>query len=127
MLSFARCSSTHDAGPELASSLQQANEAARRANIHHVTVFNGTCPQSAKALEALHPKAVERAYSVMNRYPNVPYIDEIEEAHFLIDRSGYIRARYKHFASEENNVVQLTTQAAILAQEPIVEINLHSH
>jgi hypothetical protein len=58
---------------------------------------------------------------------NVPFTDELEEAHFLIDRSGYIRARYKHFVSEENNVVQLTTQAAILAQEPIVEINLHSH
>jgi len=81
----------------------------------------------SKALEALHPKAVERAYSVMNRYPNVPYTDEIDEAHFLIDRSGYIRARYKHFTSEDNNVVQLTTQAAILAQEPLVEINLHSH
>lgn len=127
LLSFARCSAAEDGRSELSLSLQQANDAAKKANIQHVTVFNGACPQSAKALEALHPKAVERAYSVMNRYPNVPYTDEIDEAHFLIDRSGYIRARYKHFTSEDNNVVQLTTQAAILAQEPLVEINLHSH
>ena len=75
----------------------------------------------------LHPKAVEHAYSVMNRYPNEPYTDQIDESHFLIDRSGYIRARFRHFAPDDGNRTQFTSQAAMMAQEPLVEINLHSH
>jgi len=64
----------------------------------------------------------------MNRYPNAPYTEEIEEAHFLIDRSGYIRARFRSFAPDDPAAkAQLAAQVSMMAQEPLVEINLHSH
>ncbi len=127
LLSFARCEVIGEAGKSLADSLVMAADAAKAAGVNHVTVFTGACPEAAKGREALHPRAVERAYSVMNRYPNEPYTDQIDETHFLIDRSGYIRARFRRFAPDNGNHAQLTTQAMIMAQEPLVEINLHSH
>ena len=127
LLSFARCTASGEAGKALADSLMIAAEAAKAASVNHVTVFTGDCPEAAKGREALHPKAVEHAYSVMNRYPNEPYTDQIDESHFLIDRSGYIRARFRHFAPDDGKRTQFTSQAAMMAQEPLVEINLHSH
>jgi copper transport protein len=67
----------------------------------HVTVYTGDCPAAAKGREALHPAAVEKAYSIINRYPNVPYTSEIAQAHFLVDRSGDVRARFKQFGADE--------------------------
>lgn len=127
LLSFARCAASGEAGKTLSDSLLMAAETAKAAGVHHVTVFTGDCPEAAKGREALHPKSVERAYSVMNRFPNEPYTDQIDESHFLIDRSGYIRARFRHFAPDNGNHTQLTSQATMMAQEPLVEINLHSH
>ncbi len=127
LLSFARCTGTGDEEKELDASLLKAAEAAKAAGAHHVTVYTGDCPRTAKGREALHPAAVEKAYSIINRYPNVPYTSEIGQAHFLIDRSGYVRARFKEFGETDGNAAQFAAQAAILAQEPIVEINLHSH
>ena len=127
LLSFARCDAVGEAAGTLSDSLVIAAETAKAAGVHHVTVFAGACPEAAKGREPLHPRAVERAYSVMNRFPNEPYTDQINESHFLVDRSGYIRARFRHFASDDGNRAQLTTQAMMMAQEPLVEINLHSH
>lgn len=128
LLSIARCGAMDEAGKARAASLIKAAEAAKTAGAHHVTAFVGDCPAAARGLEASHPAAVERAYSVMNRYPNVPYTEEIEEAHFLIDRSGYIRARFRQFAPDDSGVQsQLAAQVAVMAQEPLVEISLHSH
>ena len=128
LLSIARCGATDEAGKARAASLVRAAEAAKMAGAHHVTAFAGDCPETARGIEAAHPKAVERAYSVMNRYPNVPYTAEIEEAHFLIDRSGYIRARFRAFTPDDTGAqAQLGAQVAMMAQEPLVEINLHSH
>lgn len=127
LLSFARCNATGDEKKALDDSLLKAAEAAKSAGTNHVTIYSGECPEAAKAREALHPAAVEKAYSLINRYPNVPYTDQIAQAHFLVDRSGYVRARYKAFGADDGNATEFAAQSAILANEPIVEINLHSH
>jgi len=127
IISFARCMATGDAARELDASLIKAADAAKASGANHVTIYTGNCPDAAKGREATHPKAVEAAYSIINRYPNVPYTTEIDEAHFLVDRSGYVRARFRHFATDDGSVTQLNSQVAMMAQEPLVEINLHSH
>jgi len=127
LLSFARCTATGEEKKELDASLLRAAEAAKAAGVNHVTVYSGDCPAEAKGREALHPAAVEKAYSVINRYPNVPYTGEIAQAHFLIDRSGYVRARFKQFGADDGSAAQFAAQAAMMAREPLVEISLHSH
>lgn len=127
LLSFARCNLAGDAARELEASLLKAAEVAKSAGVNHVTVYTGDCPAEAKDREAVHPAAVEKAYSIINRYPNVPYTTEIAQAHFLIDRSGFVRARFKQFGPDDGNATQFSAQAAMMANEPLVEINLHSH
>jgi copper transport protein len=127
LLSFARCTATGEEAKELETSLLRAAEAAKSAGTNHVTVYSGDCPAAAKGREALHPAAAEKAYSVINRYPNVPYVTEIPQAHFLIDRSGYVRARFKQFGSDDGSASQFAALAAMMASEPLVEISLHSH
>ena len=127
LLSFARCTATGEEKAALDASLIKAAEVTSKAGVNHVTVYTGDCPGFAKGREPLRPAAVEKAYSLINRYPNVPYTPEIAQAHFLIDRSGFVRARYKQFGADDGNAAQFAAQAAILAQEPIVEISLHSH
>ena len=92
-----------------------------------MTIYASDCPTDAKGREAVHPKAVESTYSVINRYPNEPYSAEIAEAHFLIDRSGFVRARFRHFVPDNGSLTQLRSQIALMASEPLVTINLHSH
>jgi putative copper resistance protein D len=92
-----------------------------------VTVYRGGCPAAAGALSPTHPDAVEVAYSVLNRYLDEPFSLGIPEGHFLVDRSGYIRARFQHFAPNDGNVAALRAQIALTASEPIVPISLHSH
>lgn len=127
LLSFARCTAGGDGEKELEASLLKAADVSKSAGVNHVTVYSGDCPAAAKGREALHPAAVEKAYSIINRYPNVPYTTEISQAHFLIDRSGYVRARFKQFGDGDGNATQFAAQAAMMANEPLIEINLHSH
>lgn len=127
LLSFARCGAAGEEKTALDASLLKAAEAARAAGTHHVTVYTGDCPQNAKGREAVHPAAAEKAYSIINRYPNVPFSTEIAQAHFLVDRSGYVRARFRSFGGDDGSAAIFGAQAAILASEPLVEINLHSH
>jgi putative copper resistance protein D len=127
LLSFARCNANGEGEKELEASLLRAAEAAKAAGVNYVTVYSGDCPAAAKGREALHPAAVEKTYSIINRYPNVPYTTEIAQAHFLIDRSGYVRARFKEFGADDGSVTQFSAQAAMMANEPLIEINLHSH
>lgn len=127
LLSFARCNAEGVDEKELEASLAVAHEAATAAGAHHVTVYQGGCPAAAMGRKPVHPKAVESAYSVINRYPNEFPTTEIAEAHFLIDRSGYVRARYRHFAPDSALAAQLRGEVAMLAKEPFVVINLHSH
>ncbi|MBI3275882.1 MAG: c-type cytochrome, partial [Methylocystis sp.] len=123
----ARRRNTSDTGAERIASLNLASEAASAGGANHVTVYQGDCPQRIEGREVVHPKAVESAYSVINRYPNEPYSAEIAEAHFLIDRSGFVRARFRHFMPDDGSVTQLRAQIATMAAEPLVTINLHSH
>lgn len=127
LVSFARCAEAGGADKELAASLVMAAETARAAGANHVTIYTGDCPAQAKGREPTHPKAVETAYSVINRYPNETPSVEIAEAHFLVDRSGFVRARFRRFAADDGNSAQLAAQIAMMAKEPIVTINLHSH
>lgn len=127
LVSFARCTAQDEAGKELAASLIKAAETTKTAGANHVTVYTGDCPKEAAGRAPTHPKAVEKAYSVINRYPNESYSEEIPEAHYLIDRSGYVRARFRHFGAADASATQLMGQVASLAKEPLVEINLHSH
>ena len=127
LVSFARCNAAGEEKAALDASLLKAAEAAKAAGTHHVTIYTGDCPAEAKAREAVHPDAVEKAYSIINRYPNVPYTSEIAQAHFLVDKSGYVRARFKQFGPDDGNASQLAAQAAITEKEPFVEISLHSH
>jgi copper transport protein len=127
LLSFARCNAPGADENGLEKSLELAHEAAKAAGANQVTIYQGDCPQNVEARKPVHPKAVESAYSVINRYPNETPSKEIAEAHFLIDRSGYVRARFRHFAEDDGSVGQLKSQVALMAKEPIVVISLHSH
>ena len=127
LISFARCGSTNGDAAARASSVKIAHDAAKAAGANQVTIYDAACPQEAKGREVVHPKAVETAYSVINRYPNETPSDEIEEAHFLVDRSGYIRARFRTFAPDDGNAQKLSGLVAELAREPLIEISLHSH
>ncbi|MFZ3180187.1 MAG: c-type cytochrome [Methylocystis silviterrae] len=127
LVSFARCGSSNGDPTARAASVKIAHEAAKAAGVNQVTIYDAACPQEAKAREVVHPKAVETAYSVINRYPNETPSEAIEEAHFLVDRSGYIRARFRTFAPDDGNTQKLSGLAAELAREPLIEISLHSH
>jgi copper transport protein len=127
LISFADCRERKDPIEGLAGSLKLAAETARADGAHQVTIYKGNCPSGTKAIEATHPKAVETTYALLNRYLDEPFSFEIPEGHFLVDRSGFVRARFKHFAVDDGSVAQLRAQIALTAREPIVEINLHSH
>ena len=127
LLSFARCEAPGVDGKALEASLSIAHDTANAAGAHQVTVYQGGCPSSVMGRMAVHPKAVESAYSLIDRYPNETPTNEIAEAHFLIDRSGYVRARFRHFEPGDNMAAQLRDQIAMMAKEPFVVISLHSH
>ncbi|MGJ0533746.1 c-type cytochrome [Methylocystis sp.] len=127
LISFARCGSP-DADPKArAASVKIAHDAAKAVGANQVTIYDAACPQEAKAREVVHPRAVETAYSVINRYPNETPSEEIGEAHFLVDRSGYVRARFRTFAPDDGNAQKLSGLVAEFAREPLIEISLHSH
>ncbi len=128
LVSFARCKGL--AGEEAAAvarSLDIAHKTATEGGAHHVTVYDKDCPDSARGREAQHPKAAEIAFSTINRYPNEAASLEIAQAHFLIDRSGYVRARFREFAESDPRKAQLAAQIDLTKKEPFVVINLHSH
>ncbi|MFO1102187.1 MAG: cytochrome c [Methylocystis sp.] len=127
LISFARCGSPNGDPKARAESVKLAHDAAKAAGAAHVTIYDAACPQEAKGREPVHPKAVETAYSVINRYPNVLPSEEIEEAHFVVDRSGYIRARFRTFAPDDGNSQKLAGLVAEFVREPFIEISLHSH
>jgi putative copper resistance protein D len=127
LISFARCGSPNGDANARAASVKIAHDAAKAAGANHVTIYDAACAQEAKGREPVHPKAVETAYSAINRYPNETPSEEIEEAHFLVDRSGYIRARFRTFAPDDGNAQKLAGLVAEFAREPLIEINLHSH
>jgi putative copper resistance protein D len=127
LLSIARCNAPGADEKALEASLSIAHDAAKAAGASQVTAYQGDCPSSVMGRAAVHPKAVEGAYSIINRYPNEPPTIEIAEAHFLIDRSGYVRARFRHFEPGDALAGQLRDQIAMMAKEPFVVISLHSH
>jgi len=127
LLSFARCNSSDTDESALEASLAIAAETAKAAGANHVTVYQGGCPASLMARTPNNPQAVERAYSIINRYPNEKPSDVIPEAHYLIDRSGYLRARYRHFEAGGGQAAQLSAAVAQLAKEPFILVSLHSH
>lgn len=127
LISFARCKADDAGAAELAASLKLAGETAKTSGARHVTVYRGDCPNDPDAFTAAHPDAVETAYSVLNRYLDEPISSEIPEGHFLVDRSGYIRARFRHFAAEDGSLAPLRAQIALTASEPVVKISLHEH
>jgi putative copper resistance protein D len=127
LVSFARCGSPNGDPKARAESVKIAQDAAKAAGANHATIYDAACPQEAKGREPVHPKGVETAYSVINRYPNETPSEEIEEAHFLVDRSGYVRARFRSFAPNDGNAQKLAGLVAEFAREPLIEISLHSH
>ncbi len=127
LLSIAHCNAPGNDEKALEASLSIARETTKAAGANQVTVYQGGCPSSVMGRMSVHPKAVESAYSIINRYPNETPTTEIAEAHFLIDRSGYVRARFRHFEPGDNMAAQLRDQIAMMAKEPFVVISLHSH
>jgi copper transport protein len=127
LISFADCRERKEPIEGLAESLKLAAETARANGAHHVTIYRGDCPIESKGLEAAHPKAAETAYAVLNRYLDEPFSLDIPEGHFLVDRSGFVRARFRHFSAEDGSLAPLRAQIMLTASEPIVKINLHSH
>ncbi|HMK88068.1 MAG TPA: CopD family protein [Methylocystis sp.] len=127
LVSFARCNAAGVDETQLDESLAIAAQTAKAAGAHHVTVYQGGCPAATLGRQPTHARAVEAAYSVINRYPNEIPTTEIAEAHYLIDRSGYVRARFRHFAEGDVQAAQLASDVAALAKEPFVIISLHSH
>jgi putative copper resistance protein D len=127
LLSFARCNASGVDEAALEASLASAAQTAKAAGANHVTVYQGGCPASVWARVPTHPLAVENAYAIVNRYPNELPSKEIGEAHLLVDRSGYVRSRFRHFAKDDGNAGKLSAAIAQLAKEPFVPVSLHSH
>ncbi|MBY6243698.1 c-type cytochrome [Methylosinus sp. Sm6] len=127
LVSFARCKAEDADFAEKTASLATAAETAAATKAHHVTVYFGACPADPRAYPTSHPDAVELTYSIINHYLDEPVINEIPEGHFLIDRSGYVRARFRHFGAEDGNVSLLKAQIALTASEPIVYVSPHQH
>jgi copper transport protein len=127
LISFARCDKDGEAKKALEDSLAAVAKVVKEAGANQVTVYQGECPKALMGRTTVHPAAVESAYSVINRYPNEQPSRQIEEGHFLIDRSGFVRARFRHFDQGDGMATQLAAQIATMAREPIVVINLHSH
>ena len=127
LVSFARCNAPGVDEPALEASLATAAQTAKTAGAHHVTVYQGGCPAVLDGRVPTNPLMVESAYSVINRYPNEQPSMEIAEAHYLVDRSGYVRARYRHFEPGDGQAALLASVIAQLAQEPFVLVSLHSH
>lgn len=127
LISFARCKAGDPEQTERAASLRLASETAKASGARHVTIYRGDCPVDPDALSAAHPDAVETAYAILNRYLDEPISAEIPEGHFLVDRSGYVRARFRHFAADDGSLAPLRAQIALTASEPIVKISLHEH
>ena len=127
LVSFARCNAGGVDEKALEFSLELAHETAKSVGANHVTIYQGGCPEKFVGRVPSHPQAVESAFSVINRYPNETPSNEIPEAHFLIDPSGFLRARYRHFSAEDRSAGLMRDQVSVLAKEPFVVINLHSH
>jgi len=127
LISFARCNAPGADEKALEDSLAIVAETVKSAGANQVTIYQGGCPKNLMAHMAVHPAAVESSYSVINRYPNELPTSEIAEAHFLIDRSGYVRARFRHFVPGDGNVEQFKALVTQYKAEPLVTISLHSH
>lgn len=127
LISFARCKAGDPDAAERAASLTLASETAKASGARHVTIYRGDCPADPNAFSAAHPDAVETTYAILNRYLDEPISADIPEGHFLVDRSGYIRARFRHFAADDGSLTPLRAQIALTAAEPIVKISLHEH
>lgn len=127
LVSFARCKADDPRLSEKTASLTSAAETAAATGAHHVTVYFGECPADPRAYPTSHPDAVELTYSIINHYLDEPVVNEIAEGHFLIDRSGYVRARFRHFGAEDGNHSLLKAQIALTAAEPIVYVSPHQH
>jgi putative copper resistance protein D len=127
LISFARCKADDPGFAELEASLKLADETTKASGARHVTVYQGDCPRDPHAFAPAHPGDVEVAYSIINRYLNEPPSLEIPEGHFLVDRSGYIRARFRHFAADDGSLAPLKAQIALTAAEKVVPVSLHEH
>ena len=104
LVSFARCKPEDADFADRVASLNAAAETVKAMGAHHVTDYFGECPADPNALTPSHPDAMELTYSIINHYLDEPVINEIPEGHFLIDRSGYVRARFRHFGTDDGNV-----------------------
>jgi len=149
LLSFARCNAPGVDEAALEASLEYADKAAKDAGAHHVAVYQGGCPdrvllrvpvfsrfchksrngcpEKLLAFVPTHPRAVESAYSLINRYPNELPTPAVAEAHFLIDRSGYVRSRIRHIENDDGQATQLRRLLAQYAEEPLAPISPHPH
>jgi copper transport protein len=117
LISFADCTASDAA----AAGLSRAAETAHAAGARHVAVVSGHCPVPEGAFIAAHPEAANLTFALLNRSFDRLFSLHIDEAHFLVDRSGYIRARFQDFASEER-MRQLDRDIERYAAEPVVEI-----
>ncbi|MBG0811821.1 c-type cytochrome [Methylosinus sp. H3A] len=127
LVSFARCKPEDAEFVDRVASLKAAAETVKAMGAHHVTVYFGECPADAEALTPSHPDATELTYSIINHYLDEPVVNEIPEGHFLIDRSGFVRARFRHFGTGDGNLSSLKAQIALTAKEPVVYVSPHQH
>ncbi|WP_159730675.1 CopD family protein [Methylosinus sp. Ce-a6] len=127
LVSFARCKPEDADFADRVASLKAAAETVKAMGAHHVTDYFGECPADPDALTPSHPDATELTYSIINHYLDEPVVNEIPEGHFLIDRSGYVRARFRHFGADDGNLSLLKAQIALTAKEPVVYVSPHQH
>ena len=104
-----------------AGGMARADEVTREKKLPHVVVGGPGCPEIAGAFVPLHKESVFRALAIVNRDFNELFTNKVEDAHFLIDRSGFLRARFRHLADDESARL-LRREVDKLAAEPLVEI-----
>lgn len=117
VISFVDCA----AGGDAATSLALAGAAVRETESRHVVVAKGRCPIEGPALVPAHPKSADLAFGIVNRSLDEDFSLAIGEAHFVVDRSGFIRARFRHLAPD-GSAAQLQADLKQMKAEPVVEI-----
>jgi len=128
VLSIADCKASDLTAPGVAEAgLVRSDAVAQEKKVPHIVVAGPGCPAVAGALVPLHPEAVFRAMALLNRTFSDLFTNRVEDAHFLIDRSGYLRARFRHIA-DDDAMRMLRREIDKLAVEPVVEIpEDHAH
>lgn len=121
VISFATCSKSDAVRNHL-----DRISAAIGTTANHVRIVDESCASEADALTPRDREAAVLSFALFNRSFSKPFSLSISEAHFLIDRSGFVRMRFNSISTKQG--ARLTTEIERLSREPLRDIPIdHFH